>query len=313
MLHDQNKLLFPDVERARGMVRTYRGNHGDMLRGRNCGCKEFYRPGGKQTDALDQLPAPLPDNKPWNIVPISFKRALVVCDLHIPHHDGPAVKLALREGKRWGVDTIILLGDIVDFYAVSYWDRQPDRKLLADEVEYGKRFLECLRESFPKAQIIYKEGNHEEGLWRFLWSRCAELFGLRDAEGKQIFSLSSLLDFDGYGVQEVAMKKPLRAGPHLHMLHGHEFGKPIERSVNPARGLALRARCNALIGHLHVCSNHTEPGLDKTMSTWSVGCLCELHPPYAPINRWSTGFGLCELHGENWSYHNRKIINGIIV
>jgi hypothetical protein len=221
--------------------------------------------------------------------------------------------LALAHGKRIGVDCIIINGDMSDFYRISKFDQNPESHKLVDEVEMCRLFLEHLRDRFPKAQIFLKEGNHEERLWRYCFTRCPDLWELKDGDGEKLLGLANLFDVKTYGVTVVADKRPIRAGKHLHLLHGHEFRSPFQNPVNPARGLYLRAKCNAVCGDLHQSSNHTETGLIQTVSCWSAGCLCDLHPQYMPLNKWNLGFGIINLFGDQWSYENFKIISGTVV
>jgi predicted phosphodiesterase len=315
MLVEEEPVLFANVEKARDVVRMYRGQRGVHHR-KHIRSNEHYRPAGNQRDGAEffALPAPLPEGKPWKVIPITFRSALVIGDIHIPHHDLAAVEIALAHGEREKADCIILNGDLLDFYALSFWEKDPRLVDFADEIERGKLFLEALRGRFPRAQIWYKEGNHEERLVRYCWSRCPELFGVRDGAGREMLSLATLLDCDEYDVNVVDNRQPIRCGEHLHILHGHEFRAPFVNPVNPARGLYLRAKCNAICGDLHQTSQHTETGLTHTVSTWSHGALCDLHPRYSPLNKWNLGFSVVRLGKAGvWSVENKKIISGQVV
>ena len=259
------------------------------------------------------MPEPIAEINPWHVEKLSFHRALGLYDIHIPHHDPAAVRTAIAHGKKLGVDCVIIGGDLCDFYAISAWERDPRRRNLGDEVESCKLFLEHLRSVFPKAQIVLQEGNHEERLWRYVWARCPELATVRGGNGAEMMNLSTVLDLEEYGVRLVADKRPILAGEHLYLLHGHEFRAMFNNPVNPARGLYLRAKANAICGHLHQTSNHTEMGLEKVVSCWSVGCLCDLHPNYMPLNKHNNGLCIVELNGDAWRVENLKIINGNVV
>ena len=52
---------------------------------------------------------------------------VVISDIHFPYQDDKAIKAALDFIKTNPVDTIILNGDILDFYDVSSFDKDPDR------------------------------------------------------------------------------------------------------------------------------------------------------------------------------------------
>ena len=305
--------VFSGFESAYSAVRYYRGAIGKKNRRKKVESIGLLRPHQEAHAQEIPLPESLADNSNWDAVQIEFKRALVIQDVHIPYHDSKAVTLALDEGKRKGVDCIIINGDLCDFYAISSWDKDPTARDFDSEIQSCRLFLEHLRDRFPKARIVFKEGNHEERIWRFMWRKSPELYSLKDGQGKKLLNLRSLMDADNYGVEVVAEKRPIRCGDHLHLLHGHEFRTPFTNPVNPARGLYLRAKCNAFCGDLHQSSNHVETGLTHTVSCWSGGCLCDLHPPYSPLNKWNLGFALVNLSKGQWDLDNKKIIGGQVV
>ena len=82
--------------------------------------------------------------------------------------------------------------------------------------------------------------------------------------------------------------------------------------MNAARGLFLRAKACAIGAHSHSTSQHDEPNVrGESLAAWSVGCLCDLHPEYAPLNKWNHGFALLEYRGgDDWEVENKRIVNG---
>jgi len=167
--------------------------------------------------------------------------------------------------------------------------------------------LATLREGFPKARLVYKLGNHEERYERYMSVKAPELLGVAE------FETQHLLGFANLGVGLVRDKRPIRLGK-LNVVHGHEYSFPIANPVNPARGYFLRAKTHCLGGHLHQSSQHSEKNLEgKVVSTWSTGCLCDLHPDYRPLNNWNHGFAFVEIDKAG-AFHveNLKLIDGEI-
>lgn len=311
ILCDKHPKLYDGVEDARKSVRYVRGACGKSKRSR----AKAPRIHGTTSDGVYPLPDPIPDsNEGWKVVPVTFDRCLFLSDIHIPFHAKDELEAAIAHGKKLACDTVYLNGDIVDFYNVSTHDRDPLRRFrLRDEIEMTKAFLEHLRDTFPKAQIIYKEGNHEERLARQVWRICPEMAGVMNPDGTPCVELASLLDLSGFGISHIGNKQPALFGEHLHALHGHEFRFPLTRSVNPARGLFQRTLCNSICGDMHQTSSHTEPSLQNAISTWSVGCLCNLRPAYMPINRWNHGFAVIHHNKGDWYVENHKIIRKKVV
>lgn len=298
----ENPLLFSSAFDARDVVRTIRGLR--TSKGHNP-IPEFViekQMGGR--DPFAAIPDGLSSEEEWG--PVSFDgpmRCLVLSDVHIPYHDRKSLVAALRYGKAQGADTILLNGDLCDFYAVSFWEKDPGRRNFADELKTVREFLETLKTSFPKAKIIFKEGNHEERLSRYMRVKAPELLGMDEFKLQNLLSIPRELF--------VTDKRPIRLGK-LNVLHGHEYSFSISNPVNPARGLFLRTRAHSLCGHFHQSSYHSSRSVEqKNIACWSTGCLSELHPDYARLNEWSSGFAFVTVdkHGE-FEVQNKYISNG---
>jgi predicted phosphodiesterase len=295
-----------DLETCRGMVRTYLGVRGKRARKRVADKKFFRQPRpagwtGVIPEALVQLPG-------WGTVEIPGPlKALVISDVHFPFHDEEALALALDYGFKRKPTVVLLNGDLCDHYALSRFETDPALRDFPGEVLMVKQFLRELRKCAGKrTRLILKEGNHEERFGKFLRLKAPELLGLPDFEWQSVFGLKD------QGVEFVKDKRPIRLGAHLNVIHGHEYNYPITNPVNPARGLFLRAKTNALCGHHHQTSQHSEKNLDgKVVSTFSTGCLCDLVAAFRPINAWNSGFAWVEIDKEGgFHVENLKIIKG---
>ena len=96
----------------------------------------------------------------------------------------------------------------------------------------------------------------------------------------------------------------------LPVLHGHEI-RNIQRTVNPARGLFLRAKSWAACSHCHTTSEHTTRDINgQVITTWSFGCLCDLQPEYNPFgNDWNWGFALVNVNDDGgFEVENKRIM-----
>lgn len=307
--------VFRSVQHARGRIQYYRGAHGSKNASRLADTSHIRsKPGSTSDRAGSALPKPIDDLFKWQVQPVQFDRALVLCDVHAPYHDYESLRLAISYGRRRNVDCIIFNGDTMDFYWASFFDQDPNHWDGKREQDNGTQMLEYFRETFPKAQLIFKEGNHEERMWRYVARRCPGLLNCVQADGvTPLVGLAGFLPFNRLGIQLVDNKQPMIVCDKLYILHGHEFPTPFTNPVNPARGLFLQTKANAICGHLHQTSAHTETGLGHPISCFSFGALCHLRPRYRPLNKWNTGFGIIETNGGAWSVESLKIIDGRIV
>lgn len=306
VLVQRHPALFKDIDSARSNVRYYRGNMGKAKRALRAG-SALVRPNGTAGKSFPDLPDGIAHFENWGALEIAGDaHALVLADLHIPFHDKQAIELAVAEGIRKGCDLVIVNGDGQDFYEFSRFQIDPRKCNFKGALETGRQFNEWLRSKFPKARIIYTPGNHGEHLERYFATRAPAVIGV------DTFELKALLDFATHGIEFLGEKRPMKLGK-LHVLHGHEIGGG-STSVNAARGLFLRAKVHALCGHWHQSSQHSERALDGTViSTFSTGCLCDLHPAYAVHNNWSLGAATVEVAKDgHFRVNNFKIIDGEI-
>ena len=244
---------------------------------------------------------------PYDLEARDGDRIALLSDIHIPYHSKSALELAIKEAKRRKANIILLNGDTMDAHELSRFEKDPRERSFRDEIPLVKQFLAYLRHTFPKARIIWKDGNHDERLYLYLRRHAPALLGLGS------FEAQSVLGLEDNGLGYVTGKRPITCGK-LNILHGHEYPTSALGVVNPARGLFLRAGACAIEGHYHQTSEHAQPNLEgKSIACWSTGCLSELHPPYMPLNKWNHGFAMIEIGKEgNFKVDNHKIINGEI-
>lgn len=303
--------LKTELENVRSHVRYLRGKSGDK-----------NRKGRGKFPFAKQLSPSVPHD-PRKYVPPSDEREFVpfvlntgmtrdakvdvLGDIHVPYHSKSAVTAALDKMDQDEPDVIILNGDTLDFYKLSRFMKDPRCRDAKKEIGVANELLDALDERFPKARKIWKDGNHEERLDHYIMSNAPEIYNLAKAE----VSILKLLELAERGWEYVTEKRPIYAGK-LTILHGHEYPTPVLGPVNAARGLFLRTKASALVNHHHQVSEHTEGDVrGKPIATWSVGCLCELHPAYARFNKWSHGYARVMLSPDgDFQVMNRKIHKG---
>lgn len=232
---------------------------------------------------------------------------LVLNDVHVPYHDRKTVELAIAEAKRRKVVGVLLNGDILDSHEISDHDQDPLAPRYVDEIKRGRQLLSWIRSQLPRAEIVYKEGNHEDRLGRYIAKRAPALTGLEGVD------VPSFLQFEQFGVQWVGDKRIVWAGK-LPILHGHEY-RGGGGGVNPARWLYTRARYVAMCGHFHRTSEHHERNIrDRAEAAWSLGCACHLAPRWLPLNSWNHGFAFVKFaaDGSFW-VDNKRVLEGEIV
>lgn len=304
MLYDQFPKHFKNSEDARHKVRKCRGEAGAMMR------QKFQ----KKIAEIKSLPpkrVPIPHGvselgawEPYRID--GPATVLVLSDIHVPFHEAAVVEIALEHAaKHFDTTHVLFNGDFIDCYAESYFENNPDLRDFPGELNTSRQMIAAIRSYFPTQKFIYKNGNHEERHEKYIWAKAEELYGVSE------INLDSLMKFKEFEIDLVPLKRPVHAGK-LSILHGHEYSAMYSNQVNAARWIFMRGKSLAMCGHFHQTSQHSENTLDgKVISTWSVGCMCNLHPRYRPLNNWNHGFAVVQVDQDGaFTAHNFRIMHG---
>lgn len=298
IMYEKEGLSFRDVEDARKVLRAIEGKNGKVS-----GTIATHKVEGERPRNPYNLPTS--DETIYEPFIINAKRLAVLSDIHIPYHSIEALTACFDYLKHYKPDAILLNGDTLDCHKLSRYVKDPKKRNFAEELDTFSKFMEILQTTF-KCKVYFKIGNHEERYDHFLWEKAGELVGVEE------FELNSIITKRA-DVEIIGDKRIIKAGD-LNIIHGHEFGSGFFSPVNVARGLYLRAKVSAMQGHNHATSEHTEPNLNGDITTtFSLGCLSELHPNYLPINKWNNGFATIDINGQDFMVNNMRIWKGKIL
>lgn len=304
IIYEENKLLFRDKEDVRSALRYIEGKNGAKSRVSYIKKTKYYMEKERSSN-----PFALPESDETNYDPfiLNAKRVLLLSDIHIPYHSIAALTAALEFAENENPDCILLNGDTLDFHGLSRFVRDPKKRSVSHELNAFKQFMDILKRIFPSSRIIFKVGNHEERYQHFLWTKAAELTDVSE------FDFENIIKARAEGIEFVTDKKIINLNG-LNIIHGHEFSSGFFSPVNVARGLFLRAKTSAIQGHNHQTSEHTESDMNgKITTTWSTGCLSELHPAYSPINKWNHGFAIIDSAEDGFEVRNKRIFKGRVL
>jgi predicted phosphodiesterase len=302
IMYKENIELFTTIDTARTTLRYLEGKIGKNKR--NSVANKNYI----MIEERPKNPWKLPESEEAKYEPyiLKAKKLAVLSDIHVPYHSMSALECALDKIAEEKPDAILLNGDTVDFYGLSRFMKDPRKRSVAHELQALNEFLDVLQQF--GAKIIYKLGNHDERYQLFLQHKAPELLGI------QAFEFSELLKAGERKMDVVGEKRIIKANK-LNIIHGHEYPS-VFSPVNIARGLYMKGKVSAMQGHNHQVSEHTETDMNgEIVTTWSLGCLCELNPAYMPLNRWSQGFAMVDLsdNGKDFEVRNYRIYKGKIL
>jgi predicted phosphodiesterase len=297
IMYKDNNLMFKNVEDARSSLRQIEGKH--------------------SKSSTVTHPAPERPKNPYNLpssdetifTPYEIKghkKIAIFSDIHVPYHSISCITAALDFCKKEKPDALLLNGDTIDCHRLSRFIKDPKKRNFALELDTFKSLFDIFEKQL-KCKIYFKVGNHEERYEHFLYEKAGELVGIEE------FTFENIIKARARGIEIIDDKRPMKIGG-LWGIHGHEYVGGITAPVNPARGLNLKAKVTCFQGHNHQTSEHTEPTLGgKMVTTWSLGCMSELHPAYMPLNKWNHGFAIVDVDGEEFEFRNKRVFNGKIL
>jgi hypothetical protein len=208
----------------------------------------------------------------------------ILSDIHVPFHSEVALQAAVGHLKTVGIDALVLNGDTCDFYTISRWIKEPKETRLSrrDQRRDAAAGVATARVS-GRADHLQKRQPRGKVAALAVAARTGDFrrptHGPRSVAGTR-------------GARHRTGRGP--AADHVRCFAG--LARPRKRQrhlspVNQARGAFLRLLHTVLEGHGHRTSGHAESDMwHRETFCWSTGCLCDLTPEYARVNRWNWGF-----------------------
>lgn len=240
-----------------------------------------------------------------DVFEINTKEIIVyLSDIHIPFENKLSVDTAIDYIKEINPNKIILGGDVLDFYQISNFLKNPKERNVIDEIKHTKEFLYKIRNLFCDAEIIYLEGNHEQRLERYIINNAKELYEVLEN------ILQEKLELDKLKIQYI--KQPFAIGK-LWFMHGHEVNCKSANAEYITNIIWKKVHNNFICGHWHRTQDKTWKNINgKYYGGYVVGCLCK-DLDYALINNWNNGFAIIKYDANGYyNIENKKIIEGNI-
>ncbi len=221
---------------------------------------------------------------------------LIVCvsDLQVPYHNKRAVANVASFIKAVKPDTVVSVGDEMDFQTISRWS-------MGTPLEYERSInrdrnstVEIL-ESLKVEHVI--RSNHTDRLFNTVMMRAPGLISLPELE------LPNFLKFPDLGI--TYHSKPYELAPNWLLMHGDE-GNVSQNGGQTALNLAKKTGYSVVCGHTHRMGlmHHSEgvAGIN-TRTVWGmeVGNLMDAKQASylkGGISNWHQGFGVLWVDGK---------------
>lgn len=224
-----------------------------------------------------------------------MQRQLNISDLHIPYHDKHAWQLTLNIISVVKPDVINLLGDMLDFYKLSSFDKDPARFEdggLQEDLDQWVHMAREMQVAAPK-RCIYRllPGNHEDRLRRYMW-RNPELHGLKALELPNLMRLEELeIEYSANEIEIVPGK--------LVAKHGDIVRKDSAYSAK-AEMLREGFAISTISGHTHRMGMYYASSRSGMFRAVENGCLCDCNPEYVKRPNWQKGITMVTTWDEDF-------------
>ena len=211
--------------------------------------------------------------------------AFVFGDVHGIYYDPKCFDIIKQLIKDIKPQRIYINGDLIDFYGISKFDKDPDRHFnLQDEIDQAVYLLRDIKAVSKEAKIHFVEGNHESRLRKYLWSKASELSSLRSLK------IESLLMFDELGI-EYHRSKGKSAYAELGKIKIGHFDVALSNSAASEKKLVLKYADTIIQGHTHRLGKFYKSfgSEEKMVVGVGSGCCCMLDPEYCSDPDWHHG------------------------
>lgn len=183
-------------------------------------------------------------------------------DFHIPYQDDSAVEVALKFAE-FLQPKILVLDEMIDFYSVSKYNKDPDRKLdMQSDIDDTVELLTRIRKAVPRTEIVMVKSNHDERLRKYLYSKAEELSKLK------CLQFENLLELDRFGISY----EPDYLYRKVLFKHGNVVRKD---SSYTAKAEFYKEGTSGVSGHTHRLGVYYK-SLRGGKYVWlEGGCLCD--------------------------------------
>ena len=244
-----------------------------------------------------------------------LKRNMIVSDLHVPYIDNKAFNAFVSYTKDYKPHELVIAGDLIDFYSLSMFDKNPDRKEdVQMEIIEANKYLDRIAKVIPKGcKVTYLEGNHETRLQKFLWKN-KELHSLK------CLRLDQMLELKKRGINFVGASHDYWKNDNGHykiadmlIMHGDNRlnGASCSKYSGYSANNTMRTMYTSVAhghGHRLALINQTTP--EKQLVGMETGCLCDM----TGTANWQQGFATFETYrGKSINHRIHKINNGVLM
>jgi len=191
--------------------------------------------------------------------------------------------------------TIVNIGDDVDCYTISSFDKDPRRlHSLQDEINNTRAHLHKVSQLAPEANKYWLEGNHEDRFRRLIWRLPGAAVQLAALDVfQQAMTWPSLVRTEEIGWDFITTSAQSKKDilPKLIVKHGTQLAR---YSGGTAQLEWKKYGKSGLSGHSHRLGSFFHRDHNGNHVWQETGCLCKLDAEYETDPDWQQGLVVVE-------------------
>ena len=95
---------------------------------------------------------------------MSYKRILVISDMHLPYQHKDAIQFLKEIKKEFKPDFVVNIGDLLDFHAINMHSHDPDLYSAGMELDRSKEYIKEIESIYPEVTEV--DSNHSSLVYR---------------------------------------------------------------------------------------------------------------------------------------------------
>ena len=234
-----------------------------------------------------------------------FKLVALIPDTHRPFHHKKHYACMMNCLADLKPSSIYLLGDYGDFYWMGQHGAKDPRvkSSFEEEVIDINKGLDEFDDTFPDANKVYIEGNHEYRMERWLINRAPELFGVTSI--KHIFEMDSRIATGWRWIDYRPDQAVSIEGSDLIARH--------EPPASDPKKALKEAMCSVVYGHIHRIEESCHRGLlGRQYVAFSCGWLGDhrKNEVFGYVKghfKWQAGFALVWVNTRTGEFHHQIV------
>ena len=221
---------------------------------------------------------------------------VVGLELQVPYHNKKIFESFLAFLQDYKPDRLVGIGDHLDCPAPARWNRDTAEEYageLQKEVNQLKGLFGNIRDVYDGPFEVH-EGNHERRIETYARTKAPAFASL------ECLSIRSLLDYDNFGIVELAAVAPLCRG----WVTTHDFGGLLRVSSAYAGGTAMagarRLGKSVVMGHTHKLGHVQQTVGGKILHGVETGhCMDDKKAGYIAYPNWQPGWAVIEYNKDH--------------